>query len=686
MRLVPSIPPEARDAVTRHAQGVPLFAVETVRSLIDRDVVVPVDGRYQLVGDVGELAVPESLHGLLAARLDALDPPVRKLVADAAVLGAAFPAEALIAVSGADESAVRAGLSELVRREVLEVSADPLSPQRGAYQFTHGLLRQVAYDTQSRRDRRTRHLKVALHLRSAFADDGEEVADVIARHYRDALDALPDSDDPQIRAEATTMSIRAAERALRAGAPAAAVDNYIAAAELAADDSGLAPSYWEKAARAAEYAASYEQERTCAERARAEYVALGDDRAAARCSVVIGQALRRLGQFSAAQEVLNEALEVLRPEPDADTVEVFLGLAAIANFGGEADADQLSEESLRLAQSLGSGNEILAEAMMSRGLFYTFHNRRPQAAAYLRESARLAELAGANGTRSRALLNLTDVLTPVDPDAAIETSLTAAASARRIGDRPHLTFSLTNLTDVYLETGDWDAAESTLDDCDAEGLSQEGYVPIYRAMLAGLRGDVAAGAAALEEFAPQLLSSEDRQDQAVQALGRAMLAVAAGDQAEVLAQGQVTLASIDVFGVASEPVRWAWPVAARAAYGLGDLAAVRSLLAMLDSYDIGHLVPLLRGYRDLARAWLARDDMAAEADFDSALGRLRRIRAPYWLAHALLDHAEWPATLGDDAASLEVQEAYTIADQLRCRPLSQRALDISSRLSVDLTV
>jgi tetratricopeptide (TPR) repeat protein len=650
-------------------------------------VVVPVDGRYQLVGDVGELAVPESLHGLLAARLDALDPAIRALVADAAVVGASFPAEALIAVSGADEPVVRAGLSELVHREVLEVSADPLSPQRGAYRFTHGLLRQVAYDTQSRRDRRTRHLKVAAHLRSAFADDGEEVADVLARHYRDALDALPDNDDPQIRGEAITMSVRAAERALRAGAPATASDSYIAAAELASDNaSGNAPSYWEKAARAADLAARYDQEQECAERARAEYLAVGDERAAARCAVVMGRALRRLGQLSAARGVLNEALEVLRAEPDADTVEMFQGLAGIANFDGGEDADQLSEENLRLAQSLGSGNKIIADAMMSRGLFHTFHNRRPQAVAYLREAARLAELAGANETRARALLNLTDVLTPVDPDAAIEASLTAAASARRVGDRDHMTFSLTNLINVYLETGDWDAAQRTLDDCDAEGLGQQGYVPIYRVMLAGLRGDMAPGAAALDAIPARLRSSEDRQDQAIQALARAMIAVASGDQAEALAQGRVTLASIDVIGVAAEPVRWAWPTTARAAYGLGDLAAVRSLLAMLDSYDVGHLVPLLRAYRDLARAWLAEKDPAAEAGFSRALTQLRRIRAPYWLAHALLDHAEWPASLGDGAAALEVQEAYTIAEQLRCRPLSQRALDISSRLSVDLTV
>jgi predicted ATPase len=184
--LVPGIPSPARAEIIAQAQGIPLFAVETVRALIDRDIVQPVEGVYRLTGDVGELAVPDSLHGLLAARLDALDPRVRQLVADAAVLGSTFPAEALIAVSGQDEAAVRAALSELVRREVLTVSADPLSPERGSYQFVQNMLRQVAYDTLSRRDRKARHLTVAAHLRAAFPGDGEEVTDVIARHYLDA--------------------------------------------------------------------------------------------------------------------------------------------------------------------------------------------------------------------------------------------------------------------------------------------------------------------------------------------------------------------------------------------------------------------------------------------------------------------------------------------------------------------
>ena len=238
--LVPGMPAAARAKITAQAQGIPLFAVETVRSLIDRDIVQPIEGVYRLTGDVGELAVPDSLHALLAARLDALDPPVRRLVADAAVLGTTFPAEALIAVSGQDQAVVRAALAELVRREVLSVSADPLSPERGSYGFAQNMLRQVAYDTLSRRDRKARHLAVAAHLRGAFPGDGEEVAEVIARHYLDALDAVPDDVDAgQIRGQAIATLMRAADRAGRTGAPARAAASYATAARLTqADDGG----------------------------------------------------------------------------------------------------------------------------------------------------------------------------------------------------------------------------------------------------------------------------------------------------------------------------------------------------------------------------------------------------------------------------------------------------------------
>ena len=200
------MPPSARDAITARAQGIALFAVETIRSLIDLGIVQRDGDTYHLVGDLGTMKVPDSLHALLAARLDALPEEVRSLVADASVLGKSFPKDALFAVSAKDEDAVMRGLSELVRRDVLQVFADPLSPERGAYRFSQEMLRQVAYETLSKKDRKARHLAVATHLRLSFANDGEEIADAVARHYLDALAAAPnDSDADEITTEAPTV-------------------------------------------------------------------------------------------------------------------------------------------------------------------------------------------------------------------------------------------------------------------------------------------------------------------------------------------------------------------------------------------------------------------------------------------------------------------------------------------------
>ena len=97
--LVAQLPPEAAAAIEAQAEGIPLFAVETVRSLIDQEVVVASSEGYSLAGDLGELAVPESLHALLAARLDALDPVARSLAAAAAVIAGPFMADTLVAVA-----------------------------------------------------------------------------------------------------------------------------------------------------------------------------------------------------------------------------------------------------------------------------------------------------------------------------------------------------------------------------------------------------------------------------------------------------------------------------------------------------------------------------------------------------------------------------------------------------------
>jgi predicted ATPase len=672
--LVPGMPPAARAAVTSHAQGIPLFAVETVRALIDRDIVQPSEGVYRLVGDIGQLTVPDSLHALLAARLDALDPEVRRLVTDAAVLGTTFPAEALVAVSGLDEPAVRAGLEELLRREVLSVSADPLSPERGSYQFAQQMLQQVAYDTLSRRDRKARHLAVAAHLLTAFPNDGEEVADVVARHYLDALNAVPeDPDIGEIRGQAIGALIRAAERAERTGAPDRAATAYATAAELteahAPDAQPDAGALWEQASKVTtDYDAAVEH----AGRARELYLQAGKPRAAARAQALAGAALRQSRRFAEARDQLTAAVEILRADPDTDTVQALRQLGALEMFAGSPAADRLTTEALRLGQDLDADADQLARLFVNRAVCVHFQGRRFEAAAYLREAARLATETGDTSRLGEVLLNLSDVLAFTDPAAAAEAARTAAGHLRRTGDPYSLTGAIANLAQALLLLGDWDGAEQELTQAvDSEGLSDIILVT-YRGWLAALRGD-----ASTAEIVPaELRASDELQDKALVSVAEAFTAAARRLPQDTLRHARNVLTHADALGVGHELLRWAWPLAARAAWELDDAGATSELLALLDSCPPGHLAPMQKAERDLARVRLAdRDgDQAATASFAAAINSLRQQSTPYHLAHGLLDYAQHLRR--DDqagAAEAAIEEARSIARQLRCQPLLDRA-------------
>jgi class 3 adenylate cyclase/tetratricopeptide (TPR) repeat protein len=685
--LVPGMPSPARSAVTAQAQGIPLFAVETVRSLIDRDIVQPIEGSYRLVGDIGQLAVPDSLHALLAARLDALDPQVRRLVADAAVLGSTFPAVALIAVSGQNETAVRPTLDELVRREVLTVSADPLSPEKGSYGFAQQMLRQVAYDTLSRRDRKSRHLKVAAHLRGTFSGDGEEVTDVIARHYLDALNASPgDPDASQIRGQAISALIRAAERAERTGAPARAASSFASAAELtlpdavdgedSVDGQPSAGALWERAAQAAAENASWAEAIEHATRARDYHLRRGHTRAAACAQVTAGDALRRRGRLAEAREELTAALEELRADTDADTVRALEQLAIVEVFAGTPAADPLTTEALILGQALRVGASQLDDLLLTRGIYLIIAERRTEAVAYLRESTRLATQGGDNLRIGRVLLNLADALAVTDPAAAAETARTAIEHLRRAGARDYLAVAVTNLAGALLMLGDWDAADDVMIRAmDSDGLADIEFVACFQGWLAALRGETATAETTLEGLR-DLRVSEDPQDKAAISAAEAFTAAANHHPEEALRCARATIAHADALGIGSDFPRWAWPLAARSAHDLGDTAATRDLLAMLDSYQPGQLAPMMLAERDLACARLAASDgdSAAATALAAAVSGLREVSTPYHLAHGLLDHAEHLLRVDDaDAADAAIGQARDIADRLHCQPLLARA-------------
>jgi class 3 adenylate cyclase/tetratricopeptide (TPR) repeat protein len=680
--LVPGMPEAARAAITGQAQGVPLFAVETIRALIDRDIVQPVEGVYRLVGDIGELEVPGSLHALLASRLDALDPVARRVTADAAVLGTSFPAEALIATSSQDESAVRAALAELLRREILTVSADPLSPERGSYQFTQDLLRRVAYDTLSRRDRKARHLAVAAHLRQAFPGDGEEVADVIARHYTDALHAVPgDPDTGTIRGRAITAYIRAAERADRTGAPAAAAAAYATAARLTLDaapgDRPDAGTLWEHAADAAISQADLTGAAEHAARAREYHANCGDRRGAARAQALEAEVLQTQGRYTEARELLLPALAVLQEEPDHATVRALRRLAGQEVMAGSPDADRLTTEAMVLGQAIGSVPYELAGLLGTRGSYLSFAQRPAEALAYFTQAVRYAEQAGDMRRLGNVLANLAWVLSATAPAAAAETARTAAGHLRQVGDRTGLCGALENLVQAQLLLGDWDAAGDTLAEAlDADKL-EDRFLLAVRGWLAALRGDAGTARAILAA----LPGTDDVQEQAARALVEAFSAAAEGSPGDAMAHARRALAHADVLGLSHETIRWAWPLAARAAHDLNDTAPAQELIAQLGAHPPGHLGPMLRAERDLVKAWLAglHRDPGAGVALTAAINRQREDSTPYHLAHGLLDQAEYYLRHENAAAATDaLAETRDIARRLGCAPLLKRADAIES--------
>jgi class 3 adenylate cyclase/predicted ATPase len=684
--LVPDMPAAAIAAIAAQAQGNPLFAVETVRSLIDRDVVVPIEGVYRLVGDVGQLSVPQSLHALLAARLDALDPQLRALVADAAVLGSSFPAEALVAISGRDAAAVEAGLAELLRREVFEISADPLSPQRGAYRFSQSLLRQVAYDTLARRDRKARHLAVAAHLRTTFANDGEEVSEVVARHYLDALGAVPDdADAAEIRGQAIAALVRAAERAERSGAPARAGEAFREAAELTkqtdAPDAALAAAaLWERAAAAAAVAAEFDAAVADAKQAAELYGANGNARAAARAHTTVGRVLRRAGRHTDARQWLSQAMDVLGSDPDHDTVITMAEIANLETFQGSSDAYRLAAEALALGQALDVGLDRLATLFIGRGLAASIESRFAESAADLEYAARVSERSGDTAARSRALGNLSSVLTGIDPAAAEVAARQAVDLSRKLGDRYLLPTAVGNLAAALVLIGDWDEAERVLRYAvDVDGFDGptigSGLIAMYLGVLPALRGDVGSipdegvGLAALR-------ASEDMQDVVAMAVLDGMIAAARGEHRAALQHARVALEHVYAVGISTDVAIFAWSLGVRMALELGDTIALDELLGILDRYPPGHVPPLLRAERTLARARqrVAAGDPDADAALASAIDELRKVASPYHLAQGLLDRADFLTQAGDPRAAEALRdEARAIGERLRAPALLQRA-------------
>jgi class 3 adenylate cyclase len=288
--LVPGIPEDVAARIRERAEGVPLYAVETVRMLLDRGLLAREGSTYGLTGPVETLAIPESLHALIAARLDDLSPPERRVLADASVLGKTFSLSGLQTLTRMSPDELEPVLRSLLDKELLSVQSDPRSPERGQYGFLQAVAREVTYGTLSKRDRKARHLAAARYLEGDRLADEEEIVEVVASHYLEAYAADPSAEDAgAIRSKARDLLARAGDRAASLAAPGQAVGHFQRALELTEDPLERA-SLLERAGEAARADGKLDLARAHLERSGQLFESAGRARDAAwpRCSGTSG--------------------------------------------------------------------------------------------------------------------------------------------------------------------------------------------------------------------------------------------------------------------------------------------------------------------------------------------------------------------------------------------------------------
>ena len=360
--LVPGLPDALRDRIRGRAEGVPLYAMETVRMLLDRGVLAQDGSRYVVRGEIGDLDVPETLQALVAARLDGFPAGERALVQDASVLGQSFTASALSALGERPPAEVEAGLQALVAKHAA-LRGRPRSTDRGQYVFLQEILRTVAYETLSRRDRKARHIGAARHLR-ASAPSEPAVAELLAAHELAAVDADPEaSDAPALRASARTTLAEAGEHALSLALGAEASRSLEQAAELAEDpvEGGrLLARAGEAAVRDADFARGI----SLTETAVALLEPAGHVREAAALKAQIARWLLNINEHARATEMMDGVMAVL-DEGEADEALVFALIVRCRLRDWPEEDLPHTDRALRVAESLAAPL-LLADALNNR--------------------------------------------------------------------------------------------------------------------------------------------------------------------------------------------------------------------------------------------------------------------------------------------------------------------------------
>ena len=299
--------------VVERAGGNPLYAEEFVRMLNER-------------GDAddlsGEIAVPPTIQGLLASRLDAMPAELKAAARDAAVVGMVVWPGALAAVTGRTEAEAMRDLETLADRQVVRRATASAVEGQAEFVFRHVLVREVAYGSIPRGERARKHLAVASWLEVTLDPRAADRAERLAIHYAEAHTLATAAGDHALASQAAGPAVEqllsAATRTARLDAPSA-LSQYRRALSLMAPDHPDRARALRGAGVSAQSVGAFADAQADLTEAMELFAAAGDVAGAADVKVLLARSAFERGEIDAVAPLLTQAvreLETLPPGPE----------------------------------------------------------------------------------------------------------------------------------------------------------------------------------------------------------------------------------------------------------------------------------------------------------------------------------------------------------------------------------
>jgi class 3 adenylate cyclase/tetratricopeptide (TPR) repeat protein len=445
-----ALEPAEQRALLARAGGNPLYAEEYVRMLMQHSA-------------GGDLPLPNSVQGIVAARLDTLPAEEKALVQDAAVVGKVFWPGALAAVSGLDRKAVEEALRTLDGKEFVRRERRSSVAGETAYVFRHVLLRDVAYSQIPRAQRAARHRLAAEWIESLAAGRPEDVADMVAHHYRSALQFAPVGapETPDLAERARLAFRDAGDRAAALNALPSAARYYESALELWPEHDPERPglllrlgSVLHPRGLGADVLAE----------AAEELLDAGDREGAAEAQALLGELHWLKGARDRAFEQLEGAVVLLEDDPPSRAKALALGdLARFRMTADEAEeAIRLGFSAYMMAEELGL-EELRSHTLNTLGTARVMQGDR----GGLIDLERAIEIAGdLNSAQAvRGYNNLASTYFALgELERAFELYARARHEAERLGWSAALALLEADKLDELYYRGRWDDARALADE------------------------------------------------------------------------------------------------------------------------------------------------------------------------------------------------------------------------------